>query len=924
MAKESIPKNYKKAKLTESSLRVVEERYLIKDASGRPIESPEEMFYRVAKTVAENEKSYKKTQKEIEDLTKKFYSLMIDGVFLPNSPTLMNVGKNNKLQYSGCFVLPVDDSLEAIFTSVKNAALIHKSGGGTGFSFSRLRPKGASVSSTSGVASGPVSFMRVFDSATAEVKQGGTRRGANMGVLRVDHPDIEEFIQSKAKGGITNFNISVAITDEFLKAYKENKSYFLKDPSTGKKTGRVKAKKIFDKIVNQAWATGDPGVIFIDQVNASSANPVPFMGPVEATNPCLTGDSLVSTENGLIKIKELVKSEQSLKVLTSNNTKQNYQIVEGFWDRGEKEIWKLTTKSGFELRATGDHKIMTERDWVSLSELKEGEDKVVIQQKNREFLRDERFQLKKEKVEGLSDYFQVSKDEVIKIEKTGKKEKVYDLTIQQDNCFFANGILVHNCGEQPLYPNEACNLGSLNLGLMKGVKTDKDQIDWEKLKKATHLAVRFLDNIIDINPFPLEEITEIVLKNRRVGLGVMGWADLLFELEIAYNSSKAFRLGKKIMIFIQKQAHLESQRLAKERGAFKTFEKSIYKKGPKLRNSTLTTIAPTGSISIIAGCSSGIEPLFALCFKHKAGERELTFVNPAFKKAAKKHNVDEQTWKKIEERGTLHDVVKAPKKLKEIFVTAHEINWKDHIKMQAAFQAGTDNAVSKTINLPNDADQEVVRKAYLLAYKSGCMGTTIFRDGCRSEQVLYSGVGEEEKKIEENKEKPTIKPRPKIVSGQTYRVETPVGTAFVTVNTNGGNEPLEIFINVGKAGSDIAADAEAIGRLVSLNLRIGSLFSASEVLAQIIDQLDGIGGGESVGFGPNKVRSLADGVSKVLTEYIHKGENLEKEAQASLESQQLNLLNQKKKRDLCPKCGRATLVFEEGCAKCTYCGFNKC
>ncbi len=768
MAKRTAPKNYKKAKLTESSLRVIGERYLIKDASGHPIESPEGMFYRVAKTVAENEKNYKKTRGEIESLTKDFYSLMVDGVFLPNSPTLMNVGKNNKLQYSGCFVLPIEDSLEAIFDSVKNAALIHKSGGGTGFSFSRLRQKGASVSSTSGVASGPVSFMRVFDSATAEVKQGGTRRGANMGVLRVDHPDIEEFIESKAKGGITNFNISVAITDEFLKAYREDKSYTLKDPKTGKKVERVKAKKVFDKIINQAWTTGDPGVIFIDKVNASSANPVPSMGPVEATNPC---------------------------------------------------------------------------------------------------------------------------------------------------------------GEQPLYPNEACNLGSLNLGLMKGTKKDKDQIDWEKLKRATQLAVIFLDNIIDINPFPLERITEIVLKNRRIGLGVMGWADLLFDLKIPYNSSKAFNLGKKVMLFIQKESHLESQKLAEEKGAFKTFSESIYKKGPKLRNSTLTTIAPTGSISIIAGCSSGIEPLFALCFKHKVGERELTFVNPAFKDAAKKHKISSETWKEIEEKGTLHDVDNVPKKLKEVFITAHEVNWEDHIKMQAAFQVGTDNAVSKTINLPNDATQETVRKAYLLAYKSGCMGTTIFRDGCRSEQVLYSGVKEDEKEeAKEIQEKPTIKARPKIVSGQTYRIETPVGTAFVTVNTNGGSEPLEIFVNVGKAGSDIAADAEAIGRLVSLNLRIGSLFSASEVLVQIIDQLGGIGGGESVGFGPNKVRSLADGVANVLAEYIEKGkgEDLDKESQASLDNQQLNLLSQKKNRDLCPKCGRATLIFEEGCAKCLYCGFSKC
>lgn len=753
MKKKKVPRGYPKGSWSPQAIKVMEERYLIKDLRGRVLETPDEMCWRVADEVGEVEKNFGADKKEIEKIKRQFYELMVRKLFLPNSPTLMNAGRGNNLQYSACFVLPVGDSLTEIFDAIKKAALIHQSGGGTGFSFSQIRPKGSIVRSTRGVASGPVSFMRVFDAATAEIKQGGMRRGANMGVLRVDHPDILEFIESKKEGGITNFNISVAATDKFMEAVKKDGYYWFYDPFLKRKTKKIRAREVFERICQMAWATGDPGVIFIDKINNSSANPVPQMGPVEATNPC---------------------------------------------------------------------------------------------------------------------------------------------------------------GEQPLYPNEACNLGSINLALM--IKDGrKKQVDWDKLEEVVRLAVRFLDNVIDINPFPLEEITQTVKSNRRIGLGVMGWADLLFQLEIPYESKEAVNLGKKIMKFIQKIGHQASSQLAKERGPFPNFPKSIYKDGSPLRNATVTTIAPTGSLSILASCSSGIEPLFALAYRHKTKDRELTFINPYFLEVAKKYRLGKEVIKKVEEEGNLKNTT-APLRLKKIFATAHEISWKGHIDMQAAFQQGTDNAVSKTINFPHEATVDDVYKAYLYAYKKGCRGITVYRDRCKEEQVLYAGKQE---KTEE--EKLTIKPRPTVVSGKTYRIVTPVGTAFITINVNGDNQPLEVFINVGKAGSDVRADSEAIGRLISLCLRLGSNFSPQEVLTQIVDQLEGIGGSESVGFGKERIRSLADGVAKVLKNYLAgDGERSEKI------SEQPSLISLEKKGDLCPKCGRATLIYEEGCLKCSYCGFNKC
>jgi len=748
----SAPKGYPRGKWSPQAIRVLEERYLWRDKSGRIVETPEGMCYRVAQEIAGAEINFGQDEKKVESLTEAFYQLLVSREFLPNSPTLMNAGKETKLQYSACYVLPVGDSIIEIFNAIKHAALVHQSGGGTGFAFSRLRPRGSVVKRSGGVASGPVSFMRIFDQATQEIKQGGTRRGANMGVLRVDHPDILQFIDCKRDGGVTNFNISVGVTDDFMKTLKAGKEYKLIAPHNGKVMGKLPAKEVFEKIVQSAWLTGDPGMIWLDRINQGSANPVPSMGPVEATNPC---------------------------------------------------------------------------------------------------------------------------------------------------------------GEQPLYPFEVCNLGSINLTLMTKGKRKKE-FDWQKLEKTVSLAVRFLDNVIEVNPYPIPETDEAAKLNRRIGLGIMGWADLLFQLEMPYSSSKAINLGEKISLFIQKAGHQESQRLAEERGPFPNFEKSIYKKQKPLRNATVTTIAPTGSISVLADCSSGIEPAFALAFQHKTEEREMKFINQYFLEAMEREGVVKSAAEEVKNKGQAGAVKEIPTKIKRIFQTAHEIPWEDHIKMQAAWQAGTDNAVSKTINFPHDTQAKDIEKAFLVAYEAGCLGVTIFRDRCKEDQVLYLGLGdkEEQKKLE-------IKPRPERLQGMTHQIRTPVGNAYITVNTDEKGNPFEVFISVGKAGSDLTADAEAIGRLISLNLRSANA-NTKEMLAQVVDQLAEIGGAASVGLGKSRVKSLPDGIAKILRDFLVNGHGLEKEAvtQPSFRF--------KNGRDLCPACGQGTLIFEEGCSNCLSCGFTKC
>lgn len=572
-----VPESWAKVNLTPNARTVLEKRYLKKE-DGKVIETPEDMLYRVAVTIAQMEERHGATDDEVAALGKDFYDMMVNLEFMPNSPTLMNAGRDLG-QLSACFVLPVGDSMEEIFDAIKNAALVHKSGGGTGFSFSRLRPKNSTVRSTGGVASGPVSFMKVFNAATEAVKQGGTRRGANMGLLRVDHPDIREFISCKEDNKeITNFNISVGITDAFMESLRLDEDYNLLDPRTKEVVGTLSAAKVFESIVDHAWQNGEPGIVFLDRMNAD--NPTPHIGEIEAPNPC---------------------------------------------------------------------------------------------------------------------------------------------------------------SEQPLLPNEACNLGSINL---KKMVTD-GLIEWEKLGNVTRLAVNFLDNVIDANMYPLPVIEEMVRGNRKIGLGVMGFADLLIMLGTPYASEEAVSLAREIMSFIQTEARKESYRLAKERGVFPNYKGSKYDLiNSELRNATLTTIAPTGTISMICGVAGGIEPIFAVAYtKTVLDGTSFIEVNPLFEEYAKKHDFySEELMQKVAEKGTVQGLPEVPLWVQRIFATAQEIAPTWHVIMQSAFQEYTDNAVSKTINFSGSATRENVADAYQFAYMTGCKGITVYRDGSREEQVLTTGA----------------------------------------------------------------------------------------------------------------------------------------------------------------------------------------
>ena len=721
---------------------VLTKRYLQKDPEGAPVEDARGLFWRVAAAIAAEEAKYDKSPYAPQDLARKFYDLMTGMRFLPNSPTLMNAGAPLG-QLAACFVLPVGDSMEEIFDAVKFAALIHKSGGGTGFSFSRLRPKKSRVGSTGGVASGPVSFMRIFNTATEQVKQGGTRRGANMGILRVDHPDILEFITCKERENeLQNFNISVALTERFMQAVEKGEDYDLIDPRDGKVVGRQSAAEVFALLVRKAWESGDPGIVFIDRINRD--NPTPALGAIESTNPC---------------------------------------------------------------------------------------------------------------------------------------------------------------GEQPLLPYEACNLGSVNLSAFHAPDAP-DGIDWKGLAETVHLAVRFLDNVIDASRYPLDQITKMVHANRKIGLGLMGFADLLFLLGIPYDSTEALGLAEKIMETIQAEARSASKTLAAERGPFPAYAESVFGKrnlGP-YRNATTTTIAPTGTLSIIAGCSSGIEPLFALAFsRHVMDGEKLVEANPHFVAAMKTAGAySESLMEEVTRKGSIAHIGMLPEELREVFVTAMDIEPVWHLKMQAAFQKYTDNAVSKTVNLPGAATKEDIREIYWLAYELGCKGVTVYRDGCKSNQVLCTGDGAP---ADPAKPQSKVRVRPDIVFGFTQKVKTGLGELYLTVNEVDG-KPFEVFATIGKSGRSVTAKAEAIGRLVSLALRSGVN------VADIVGQLKGIGGENPVFQKKGLLLSIPDAVSWVLENRYLQGRKVLDDTGNLGHAQ-------------CPDCG-GELTFEEGCHVCKACGYTKC
>ena len=736
--------------LSENTRTVLERRYLKKSAEGELIETPEGLFHRVASHIAEAENLYEQGL-DAKEVTQAFYKLMTEFSFLPNSPTLMNAG-NELGQLAACFVLPVTDSLEGIFDAVKNAALIHKSGGGTGFSFSRLRPKNSRVGSTGGVASGPVSFMKIFNTATEQVKQGGTRRGANMAILRVDHPDILEFITCKSDNqSLNNFNISVGVTDAFMQAARNGEDYELIDPCGKSVCGTLNAREVYDKLVEHAWFNGDPGIIFLDRIN--SDNPTPDVGEIESTNPC---------------------------------------------------------------------------------------------------------------------------------------------------------------GEQPLLPMEACNLGSINLSKFVMEKGGKSGVDYEGLKEAVWLAVRFLDNTIEMSRYPLDEIDEMVKSNRKIGLGVMGFADLLYMLGVPYNSEEAVDLAEKVMGHVQREAHEASRHLAVSRGCFPNMGKSIFKGDDTraYRNATCTTIAPTGTLSILAGCSSGIEPVFALSFVRRVMDGdELVEVNPWFEKVAKERGFySEALMGKIAQEGTIAHMDEIPEDVRKVFVTAHDVTPEWHIRMQAAFQNHTDNAVSKTVNLPNEATALDVEEIYNMAFDLCCKGVTIYRDGSKSDQVLSVTDKKEEKPEAPGHGylHPMVQERPEILEGFTSRMKTGMGQLYVTVTEMDGR-PFEVFATIGKSGKSTTAKTEAIGRLVSLSLRAGV------DVGEIIHQLKGIGGEHAVFQKGGRVLSIPDAISRVLENRYFKDGGIPQNGGGNG-----SLVAEK-----CPECG-GTVAHEEGCMKCHLCGFTKC
>ena len=829
-----VPPDLPPATLSGNARIVLAKRYLKKDEAGEPTEEPETMFWRIARVIAEEDGRYGASEAAVEEVARSFYELMTTGEFEPNSPTLMNAGRPLG-QLSACFVLPVEDALSngasGIYDTLRAMALVHQSGGGTGFSFSRLRPEGDTVRSTMGVASGPVSFMRLYDASTEVVKQGGTRRGANMGILRVDHPDIREFITCKNDTSqVTNFNISVAITDDFMRAVRDGEEYDLISPRSGQVVGREKADEIFDMIVEGAWRTGEPGVFFIDRANEH--NPVPALGSYEATNPC---------------------------------------------------------------------------------------------------------------------------------------------------------------GEQPLLAYDVCNLGSINVGAFARdghFERPEDGIDWDEFRRVVHLSTHFLDNVIDANRYPLGEIDDLAKRIRRVGLGIMGWADLLVRLGVRYDSDEGVALGRTVMAFIEEETRVASEKLAESRGVFPAWEESIW--GPddtcardaggnrirdhrRLRNCNLTTVAPTGTISIIAGCSGGIEPLFAVAFMRNQAGVMMPDVNEDFVARAKAEGWhSDDLMKRIAEEGHIH-FDEVPEEVQDTFRTAHDITPEWHVRMQGAFQDHVDSAISKTTNFAHEATREDVRKIYEMAFELGCKGVTVYRDGSRPMQVLSTGkTGQEEEastfaeelgalkaqladaraekhELEGVLEKVRVqlkehdreaaasrhkRRRPSMLKGRTMKVESPLGDLYVTINEDDNGKPFEVFCTVGKAGGAAMADSEAIGRLISLSLRSGIPITA------VRDQLRGISCDRAVGVGAQKVLSAPDAIAQAIERYLAEKEGVQEmlpievpvtvkggggvEGAGVVGQGEYVVDHTAQTLGACPDCGAGQLAFEEGCKRCYVCGFSEC
>ena len=1105
--------------LTDNARAVLQRRYLGKDREGNVLEDPEGMFLRVAKNLSQAELEYGASEEERQAAEDEFNGVMSRLEFLPNSPTLMNAGRELQ-QLSACFVLPVEDSLDSIFDTVRKTALIHKSGGGTGFSFSKLRPKGDVVGSTGGVASGPVSFIAAFDAATEVVKQGSTRRGANMAILNVDHPDILEFIRVKRDPEkLVNFNISVGATKEFMERVREREYYDLINPRSGEITGQLNAREVFDEIVESAWATGDPGLIFLDRINED--NPNPQLGEIESTNPCVTGDTLVYTRDGLRRARDLHEEQVPPEVTVDGRMGDGgFKPASAVFNSGRKRVHRLRTQEGYEVRLTADHRVMTNEEWVAAGDLKPGQEIHILDQSggfgrdgseemgqllgwligdgtlkkdvavlsffgrkrklapvfagmmNRAVpepagtrrnyhigvaqleARDEsrvsssRFlriaaeygllpgnkHIVPEKVltgsremqagflRGLFSadghvshptgmgtgihltsisrqmmidvqrllinfgiacriYFDrrpagvkelpngrggtqeyntkayhellISKDNLLIFQdeigfldehKTGllqealnsyRKfpkwekftarfkelvpegiEEVYDLTEPDTHSFIANGIVVSNCGEQMLLPHESCNLGSVNLARMVRYEGGIPEVDWERLARVIRTGVRMLDDVIEMNTFPIPEIEEMNRRTRRIGLGVMGWADLLVQLGVRYDSDEALAMAGRVMKFIQDKTHEASGELAEERGAFPEWKNSIYKQ--PMRNSAPVTIAPTGTISIIAGASSGVEPLFALSYVRNVMDgTRLVETNPYFEAVARQEGFHSpELMERLARTGSLEGMDEAPAWVRDVFRVSRDISPRWHVLMQTAFQAHTDNAVSKTINMPASATREDVGDAYTLAYMTNCKGITIYRDGSKERQVLSTGADRESG--DEREMTRTSRDRPRTMTGLTERFRTGHGNMYVTLNFGESGKPFEIFTNLGKAGGCDSAQLEAVSRLASMALRSGV------DPAEIIHNLQGITCCPAWDDG-TQIRSAPDAMAHMLKR--HYSGSSEEDGSGGNGS-----AGEETRREVvgygrlrCPDCN-ARVEFREGCETCTgpACGWNRC
>ncbi len=1154
----AMPKGLPSVELTENGRQVLARRYLRRGDDGQPIEGIEEMFWRVAWHVAKVEKQW---GSDVMEWAKTFYCLLASKKFFPNSPTFTGAGTPLG-QLAACFVLPISDDMgrreSGIFQTLRNAALIQQTGGGNGFSFSRLRPKGAVVKSSAGQATGPVGFLRVYDKAFGEIAQGGTRRGANMAVLRVDHPDIEEFITCKTdENAITNFNISVGITDAFMRAVENDEEWELRFPDVtdpryrefdgtleeAERAGlpirvyrKVRARELFEKIVRQAHHNGEPGVLFLDTANRS--NPVPHLYQLESTNPCVTGDTLIYTDQGLRRADELAAEGTPVRVVVDSRLHASpYLAATRVFPTGVKSVWRLLTREGYEVRLTEDHRVLTVRGWVAARDLQAGDRVYILNRKggfgqdgsweegvllgwlvveetgqvrravasafgegqaeavpipaamtvagaegtasqtalpihapgragygisvhlragvasdtesvpSAVFTGSEPFQRGflqalfqaagdiEETAEGsavclyssrlplLKDiqrlllnfgiasqihenrypggYRELANDQdnptarfyppqhtltireanlmrfaheigflegirqrrladalnrlprqrhaepflgtVLAVEPDGV-ETVFDLHQPETHSFIANGLVVHNCGEQWLGAYENCCLGSINLNEHCA---PNGAVDWETLRQSVETATRFLDDVVEANAYvpAVPQLKEAAHRARRIGLGIMGLADLMYHVGVRYGSEEGQEFAAQVMEFIRYHAMKTSIELARERGAFPAIKGSIYDpenlkwQPPEsivpythdwgrpvldweaivagirqhgIRNAATLTIAPTGTIATVAGIEGyGCEPVFALAYIRHVNDNgkdlQLTYASKRFEQALMQAGIPEEKRQEIYERvlheGTCQHIPEVPEEIRRVFVVASDVTAEEHVRMQAALQAFVDNSISKTINFPETATEKDVATAYLLAWKLGCKGLTVYVTGSREKVVLETKATAEKKREAQSEtaetspapalpywpsshEKParslaeaeiatqlaawqeTKKPRPRRLAGVTYRVETPLGRAFVTINENGDGQPFEVFINTAKAGSETAAVSEAIGRLISYVLRLASPIPPRDRLAEVVKQLCGIGGGRSLGFGAHRVRSLPDGVGQVLDEYL--------------------------------------------------------